>query len=238
MTRHGYGIQATIAAGLTLLLGVSTAGASDLSYTYIDFQALDDNVNAGGSQMPVPGQIVTIQTGSGSGIAVGGSAAIGQRFFISGIYKSSIADVTGTVESPLTTVGVDDEFDLTLGRLSFGYVLPIGDSLDLTAEVSYDSGTYDFGSFAGENFDVDDSGVGFHVGFRWNPRPELELFAIGRHSPVANTNLETREFESGTIIHAGVRWYFFQDLGLGLEYESGEVERLAISMRFSFGDLR
>ena len=213
------------------------ARGSELSYTFLDFQSLDVTVDAAGSQTPVPLQTVSVEAGDGDGIAVGGSMAAGEHFYLSGGYRSSIVDVRSVVSSPLTTVTVDNQFDLTLGRLSLGYLHPIGETLDLVAEVSYESVNYDFGSVGGENFDLDDSGAGALLGFRWNPVPAVELFAFARHSPMAETNLSALEFDAGTIAHAGLRWYFFEDLGVGVEYESGEVETTTISIRFGFGNL-
>ena len=215
----------------------SLAQASELSYTFLDFQRLDNTVEVAGVQSPVPLQTVSVNTRGGDGIAVGGSMAAGDRFYLSGVYRSSIIDFSGIVTSPLATLNVADEFDLTLGRLSLGYLRPIGEELDFIAEISYDSVNWDFGSLAGENFDLDDTGVGAQVGLRWNPVRSVELFAFARQSPVAKPNLSTRTLESDTTAHVGVRVYLFRDLGIGLEHESGEVETTTISMRFSFGNL-
>lgn len=227
-------VAGAIAAGTPLL---QTVQASELSYTFLDFQSLNQSIEAAGVQSPVPLQTVGVTAGDGDGIAVGGSVAAGSKFYIAGAYRSSIVDVRGIVESPLTSVIVDDEFDLTAGRLSLGFLHAIGETLDLIAEVSYDTVNYDFGSLAGENFDLDDSGAGAQVGFRWNPMPSFELFAFGRHSTVGKANLSALELESDTTAHAGFRWYFFRDLGIGFEYENGPVETTTISMRFSFGNL-
>lgn len=225
---------AAITAGMMLL---RTAEASEMSYTFMDFQALNSSVDATGLQTPVPLQTVGVEAGNGSGVAVGGSVAAGDHFYVSALYRSSIVDVRAIVSSPLATEPVEDTFDLTQARFALGYLYPIGDSLDLIAEVSYDSANYDFGSFAGEDFDTDDSGIGAQIGFRWNPMRALEVFAFGRHSPVAKSNLSTRELASDTVVNAGLRWYFLEDLGIGLEYESGEVATTMISMRFNFGNL-
>ena len=233
--RSFWGAAGIVATGMSLLQG--PAAASELSYTFLDFQSLDQTIGAAGVQSPVPLQTVSIVAGDGDGIAVGGSVAAGQRFYIAGAYRSSIVEAQGIVESPLAAVTVQDEFDLTHGRLSLGYLFPVGETLDLIAEVSYDTVTYDFGSLAGENFDLEDSGVGGKVGLRWNPIPAFELFAFARHSPLGKANLTTLEFESDTTAHVGLRWYFFSDLGLGIEHESGDVETTTISMRFSFGNL-
>ena len=202
----------------------------------MDFQALDNSVDAVGIQQPVPTQTVRVNTRDGDGIAVAGSMGIGPRFYLSGYYKSSIINVDGTISNPLTTVDVRDNFDLVLANLAFGYIHEIGESLDLVAEISYDSSNYDFGSFAGENFDLNDTGAGARLGFRWNPRPPVELFVFGRYSPLAKPILSERRYDKGSSINAGVRWYFFEDLGVGIEYESGDNEAMTLSMRFSFGN--
>lgn len=223
---------------MTLALAFpSLASATDLAYTFLDFAALDTSIKAEGTKTPVPGQTVSIDTIDGHGIAVAGSLVVHKGFYLGGFYKSSVVDLVGVVQSPLTTVNVKDTFDLVESSFSFGYLHAIGDKLDLVAELLYDTSTYDFGSFAGENFDLDDSGVGGLIGFRWNPRREVEVFLTGRYSPVAKPLLTEGRYESGTSVSAGLRWYFFENLGVGIEYESGEVDQTTLSMRFSFGNL-
>ena len=213
------------------------ASASELSYTFLDFQRPEASVDATGVQSPVPGQTVRINAFDGEGIGVGGSLAVGERFYLGGSYKSSVVDVTGVISNPLTTVNVAGTFDLVQTNLSFGYLHAIGDELDLIAELSYDSANYDFGSFAGENFDLDDSGAGARIGLRWNPTRPVELYLIGRYSPVAKAVLSQRTYEKGSSVSTGIRWYFFENLGAGVEYDSGDVDTTTLSMRFSFGNL-
>lgn len=224
------------------LAGVSAALAfpawgSELAYTFMDFQALDVTTHAVGTQTPVPGQTVNITTRDGDGVAVAGSLAAGKRFYLGGAYRSSIVHLDGKVTSPLTSVAVANTFDLTSTRLAFGYLHPIGEKADLIAEISYDSVTYDFGSLAGENFDVRKSGAGAQVGFRWNPVRALEIYGFGRHLPAGKPKLSALELEPDTIVNAGLRWYFFQGLGVGIDFESGDVKTTTISMRFNFGNL-
>jgi hypothetical protein len=164
--------------------------------------------------------------------------AIRERFYVGGFYQSSVIDFSGVIRSPLITLDVRDTFDLISSSLGFGYIHEIGDNLDLVAEVSYESINYDFGSLAGENFDIDESGAGARVGFRWNPIPVLELHAFGHYSPLATPLLSERRFEAGSSFGAGLQWYIFEDLAFGLQYESGDVEKMTFSMRFSFGNLQ
>lgn len=220
-----------------LALPSLTASASELSYTFLDFQRPDVSVDAFGVQTPVPGQTVRINALDGDGIAVGGSLKVGQRFYVGGSYRSSIINVTGVVSNPLVTLNVADTFDLIQSSLAFGYIHEVGDDLDLIAELSYDFANYDFGSFAGENFDLDESGAGARIGLRWNPVLPVELYLFGRYSPVAKPALSERTYENGSSATVGVRWYFFENLGVGVEYDSGDVDTTTISMRFSFGNL-
>ena len=74
-------------------------------------------------------------------------------------------------------------------------------------------------------------------GFRWNPVEPLEVAAYARWSPVGTVLMSTRDFDSDALVGFGVNWYFIEDLGVGITYESGDVETMTVSMRFSFGRL-
>ncbi len=226
-----------LTAFASLLVLSLPASATELSYTFMDFQVLDTKVDAAGALTPVLGQTVTVNTGEGDGIGIAGSVAIGERFYLHGMHLNSIIDVTGRVQSPLATANVNGQFDLLLTTLGVGYKHEIGEKLDLFAELNYDRAEYDFGSFAGENFDPEGSGASPRVGFRWNPTRQVEVYAAARHSPNASVVLSRRDFESDTLVGAGLRWFFFSDLGIGVDYESGDVDTLKLSMRFSFGTL-
>jgi hypothetical protein len=217
---------------------VQSAAASDLSYTFIDFQAISNSTDFTGSQSPVPAQTVDVVTEDGDGIAIAGSVAIGERFFFDGGFLTSIVDVRGVISNPFVSTEVTDNFDLIQSRFGLGYQREIRPNLDLVFAISYDSMEFDFGSFAGENFDMQDSGAGARIGFRYNPRPELELYGHAHFSAVGEADLTLGEFDSDTRLRLGVLWYFFEDLGIGFDYEAGEVNTFSISMRFSFGDLR
>jgi hypothetical protein len=225
----------TLATGLTL---ATAASASDLSYTFVDFGSLNVDTSVEGTQVPTPGQTVRVEASDGEGLIVGGSLAVGRRFYAGGSFGSAVVDVTGSVTSPLATAAVGGNFDLVQTRAMFGYIQPIGANLDVLFEVSYDGLEYDFGSFAGEQFDMDDNGAGFGIGLRWNPNPSFELFGGVRSSAVGEANLSTRTFDSGSEVNAGMRWYFFEDLGLGFDVRSADYDSITISMRFGFGELR
>lgn len=227
---------ALVAATLSSLMS-GVVNASDLSYTFLDFQVLQQDVPVLGMQEPVPSQIVEIEGQSGDGIGIEGGLAFGDRFYAGGSFRSSIIDLTGTVSNPLGITDVTDEFDAVFSRIHFGYIQPIGDNFDLLFEVSLDSTEYDFGSFAGESFDVSDSGAGARFGFRWNPDPRFELYSYARYSTVGDVDMYTLELNDDELYRVGLLWYFFEDLGLGVDIESGAVKTVSITMRFSFGNL-
>jgi hypothetical protein len=230
-------ISHTLLALLIFLGPGASAVASDLSYTFMDFQVLNNRVDAVGVQSPVEGQTVTVHARSGDGMAVAGAAAMGSRLYFIGHFRTSVIDVDGLVQSPLGQAQVDGRFDLVQTSLGIGIRHELSRNLDAIAELSYDSTDYDFGSFAGESFDVRERGPGGRLGMRWQPRPAVELHAAARYSAVARPLLTERELDPDITGNVGIRWYFFQDLGAGLDYEGGYVRTLTLSLRFGFGNL-
>ena len=229
---RGLRMAALVAAALPF-----AARATDLSYTYLDFESLDNTVEKTAQQSPFPGQTVQIETSGGKGIGAAGSYLFNERFYFGGYYKSSVIDYSGVVTSAIATDRATGTFDIVGSRLEIGWLHKFGDRLDFLADVGYESSYYDFGSIAGENFDLKDSGVGARVGLRWNPRKPFELFLTGHYSPVEKADLTNHRYESGVTVRAGVRWYFLENLGLGIDHESGDVGVTTISMRFNFGNL-
>lgn len=223
--------------GLLSLLLPSAALSSELSYTYLDFQWVQPNIDVTAIQRPVPSQSVDITSRDGSGVSVSGALALPNRFYLVGMFQSSIIDVDGVVSNPLGVTAVTDEYDFIRSRAGVGYLFEIGTNLDIVLDLTYDTSEYDFGSIAGENFDTHEAGAGAQVGFRWNPVLPFELYAAGRYSTVGKIDLNRREFDSDTLFNLGLRWYFFEDLGMGVEFESGQVDTITVSMRFSFGNL-
>jgi len=222
---------------LALALTATRVRASDLSYTFVDFGALGVDSSLTGQQSPAPGQTVSVTTQKGDGLGVAGSLALGKRFYLAGSYRSAVMDVNAVVTSRLATAATSGNFDLLLTRFGFGYVQPIGQRLDFVVELGRDRAEDDFGSFAGESFDVADSAIAAELGLRFHATKGLELFVAARGSDVGQVDLTGRRFDSGTEVSAGLRFYFFEDLGLGVDYRSGDVNSLALSLRFGFGEL-
>lgn len=226
-----------VAEAVMISLLATPAAASELSYRFVEFQYIGADIDASGRQFPVTNQIVEITTSQGDGVAVGGSFDFADRFFLAGFFQSTIADVAGLIINPLAQTEVTNTFDFISSRISFGYQRELSPSFDIVVDASLDSAEYDFGAFAGEDFDVADSGAGFRAGFRWNPRPALEFFGFADYSTIGSVNLDQLLFESDTSFQVGAIWYFFEDVGLGIDYRGGQVSTFTISMRFSFGTL-
>lgn len=229
---------ATLSVTACGALSALPAAASELSYTFLDIGATSVETSLEGVRMPAPSQTVTVGLTDGDGLTVAGSLAIGRRFYIAAANETSVIGVDAFVESPLATAFVGGNVDRVESRAAVGYVQPIGANFDLVFELAYDSIEYDFGSFAGESFDVDDSGAGLGIGLRWNPTAALELFAMAHGSETVEVDLTTGTLDTGTRAMAGVRWYFFEDLGLSFDARSGDADSVNVSLRFSFGDLR
>jgi hypothetical protein len=230
-------VRLPFAVSIVCALSATAARAADLTYTYIDFQVLGSEFDATGVQRPIPEQQVAVTADGGTGISVAGSLALPAGLYVAGVYDSSIIDVDTRITSPLAEESIADEFDLISSGFGIGYRRALGQNFDLVAELTYDTAQLDFGSLAGEDFDTTGSGPAARVGFRWSPVESFELYANGGRSPVARVSLDERRFESGTVVNAGIRWYFFEDLALGIGYRGGELSALTVSMRFGFGDL-
>lgn len=232
MKRHRLSPMAAL-----LCLAGGAASASDLRYTFIDFRVIDNGIDAVGTQEPIAGQQVTTAADGGTGISVGGALGLPAGLYAAGSFASSVIDVETRIMSPLAEETVADKFDLIGSSFGLGYRHALGPKLDLIGELSYDTAELDFGSLAGEDFDTKGHGAMLRAGFRWNPRPSFELYATGGRSPVGSLSLDERRFSPAAVVDAGARWYFFPDLGVGVDYRSGALSGVTISMRFGFGDL-
>jgi hypothetical protein len=234
------GTPLALLAGIAALSCAAAAAAADKSYTFVDFGGTQIFSDYNGTQSSAATQTVEVQSDKGDGLMVSGSLAVGRWFYVGGGYESDVVDVNTVVSSPLAVATTSGNFDLTRTRAAFGFVHSFSEKFDLFAEATYDGINLDFGSFAGENFDVDESGAGFGVGVRFNATPKVELYAAAHGSSVGRVDLNSLQADSGTEAQAGLRFYFFQDLGVGFDYRGRQdhLNTFTVSMRFGFGELR
>jgi hypothetical protein len=227
------------ACAILLSLGLAgTAGAQEVRYSWLDLTFTNQDVGGlkGTQQTPVIDQSVDVIAQDGGGVRFRGSYALGDSFYFFGDYGSTDIKVDAIVTNPQGSFPASDEFDLTTIRGGFGYHHGVGFSTDIYAEISYDSVDYDFGSFAGENFDTDAKDAGVALGIRHMLNDSWEVRANGRYSSQAVVDLNTLEFDSGAFFGVGFSWEIVRGLALVGDYETGDVDSWAIGFRLDMDE--
>ena len=146
-----------------ILLGVgNVAVAQEIRYSWIDMSFMAQDVGRAGSLTPLPGQTVDIAVSDGSGIRFRGSVGTWKNFYLMFDYGSTDIDLSGRVTNANTgfVQEFEDQFDYTTIRGGIGFTFSVFDATDIYGELTYDSLDFDFGSFAGEDFDMDRKGTG------------------------------------------------------------------------------
>jgi hypothetical protein len=186
---------------MAFLAAFSVSGAAfaeGFDYNYLDASYGQVEIDAGGSDV------------DGDGFGIGGSFALTDSFHVFGGYDTADFDF-----------GIDAT-DLELG---VGYNMPMSDTVDFIASLSYlwtevDTG---FGS-------VDDNGFGLGVGLRAMASPAFEL----------NGGVSYVDYGSGsdgdTAFGGGFLYHFSDAFAVGLSGEWGDdISTYALNGRFSFG---
>ena len=102
--------------------------------------------------------------------------------------------------------------------------------------MSLDSTDFDFGSFAGEDFDTDDQDVGFTVGIRSMFSDQIELRAHARHTGVGDVDLNTGILDSDTLVGVGFGYELIRGLSITGDVESGEFSSWNIGFRLDLDE--
>jgi hypothetical protein len=228
-------------AGAALLsLGLSaTASAQELRYSWLDLSYMGQDVDgiAGTQETPVADQFVDVEANDGDGVRFRGSYALGERFYLFGEYGSTDIDVDAVVSNPnIDPINTSDEFDLTSIRGGLGLRWGVGFNTDIIFEVSYDSIDYDFGSFAGESFDVDSKDAGGAIGIRHLFGDDFEVRAHGRYAGAAVVDLNALEFETGMMYGAGFSWQIVRGFAIVGDYETGDVDSWSVGFRLDMDE--
>lgn len=224
----------TLAAGLALLPG--NADAQEVRYSWMDLSYIAQDFDRQGSQTPIPGQTVDIDGKDGDGVRFRGSLGMWNKLYLFIDYGSTDIDVSAVVTNDQGTFPAQDEFDFTRIRGGLGFHFPIGFSTDIYAEFSYDSLDLDFGSFAIENFDTDDQDIGGGIGIRSMVTDDIELRAYGRYSNHETVDLDTLEFDTGTVFGAGFGWQIIRGFSIVGDYESGQFQNWSIGFRLDLDE--
>ncbi len=226
----------SIAGVLVLITLSATANAQEVRYSWLDMSFMGQDFDRMGSQEPIAGQTVDIDGSDGDGVRFRGSVGTWHNLYLFFDYGSTDIDVSALVTNDQGEFPAEDEFDYTRIRGGVGLRFPLGVRTDIYGEVSYDSLDLDFGSFAGENFDIDAQDVGGAIGIRTLLTDDLELRAYGRYTSVGNVDLNLAKFEDDALFGAGFGWQIVRGLSIVGDYEAGEFSSWSIGFRLDLSE--
>lgn len=229
--------SAVIFAAVLLVAAPSAAMAQEIRYTWFEISFVQQEVDRVGSVTDsLIGQTVDVSTTDGNGIKFRGSVGTWNNMFAFVDFHSSDIDVDALVSNSQGQFPAADEFDFTNIRGGVGVKWSLTTTTDVVATVSYDNLDFDFGSFAGENFDVSDSGVGATIGVRSLVTDDVELRANVRHAGVGDFELNTGESDSDTLFGVGFGYELIRGLAITGDYESGEFSSWNIGFRLDLDE--
>ena len=230
--------SARIIAALVLLTASSPALAQDIRYSWFEISYVggqDIDRDASFTDI-VLDQTVDVSGLDGDGIKFRGSVGTWKNLFAFMDYSSSDIDVAALVSNAQGQFPAEDEFDFTTVRAGVGIKWSLTPKIDIYGALSYDSTDFDFGSFAGENFDTDDQDVGATLGVRFMLIDEIELRAHARHTGVGDVDLNTGILDSDTLIGVGFGYELVRGLSITGDFESGEFSNWNIGFRLDLDE--
>lgn len=223
---------------LLLAWAGSPIQAQEIRYSWLDMSFMAQDVGRAGSLTPLPGQVVDVATSDGNGVRFRGSVGTWNNLYLMVDYGSTDIDLTGRVTNQNTGFVQDfeDEFDYTTIRGGIGLRWPLFGSTDVYGELTYDSLDFDFGSFAGENFDMDRQDLGGALGVRHLIGDDFEVRLYGRYSDVGDADLTTGIFDPDTLVGAGFAWQLIRGFFIVADYESGEFSSWSVGFRLDLDE--
>jgi hypothetical protein len=217
---------------------VSQAHAQEIRYSWVDMSYMAQDMSREGSLTPLPGQTVDIATNDGTGVHFRGSLAVWKNIYAMIDYASTDIGLSGSVSNTDTGFVQEfaDEFDYTAIRGGVGVKYTIFDATDVFGELTYDSLGFDFGSFAGENFDMDRQEVGGALGIRRMFGRNLQLEARGRYTNLGDADLTTGVFDSDVLFGVGFAWQVIRGLSVVGDVETGEFANWSLGFRIDLDE--
>ena len=225
-------------AAISLLVIGNAATAQEIRYSWVDMSFMAQDVSRSGSLTPLPGQTVDIAVTDGAGVRFRGSLGVWKNIYLMVDYGSTDIDLTGTVTNTDTGFVQEfaDEYDYTTIRGGVGLKFSILDATDIYGEITYDSLDFDFGSFAGENFDMDRQEVGAALGVRTMLGRNFTVNVRGRYSNLGDADLTTGDFDTDTLFGIGVAWEIIRGLSIVGDYEAGEFSSWSVGFRLDLDE--
>ncbi len=228
---------ARVLAAVAMLGAFSTVEAQAVRYSWFEVSYVRQDVAKDGSFTDAGiNQTVNVSSSDGDGIEFRGSVGTWHNFFAFLDFNSSDIDVAATVINDQGEFSAVDEFDFTAIRGGLGIKWSMTNATDLYAAASYDSTDLDFGSFAGENFDVSDQGPGGSVGVRSIFGDRLELRAYARYSQVGDLDLTTRQADGDTLYGVGFGIELVRGLSIVGDYEDGVFSSWNVGFRLDLDE--
>ena len=232
-----YRLSARFAVALLLAGASAAASAQEVRYSWFDIALAQQDVGRDGIMTDLAlGQTVDVSASDGSGIRFRGSVGTWKNLFAYVDFRSSDVKVAAVVTNAQGRFPTGDEFDFTVATGGVGARVPLRDSTDIYALLTYDSTDLDFGSFAGENFDSGDKDFGATVGVRSIWRDKFELRAHVRDSGVGNVDLSTRTLTEDTLYGFGFGYQLIRGLSVTGDFESGEFSSWNIGFRLDLSE--
>ena len=228
---------ARIIAALLLMAASLPALAQDVRYSWFEISFAGQDVDKNGSLVDnVLGQTVDVSASDGNGIKFRGSVGTWKNLFAFMDYSSSDIDVGALVSNAQGQFPTEDEFDFTTVRAGVGLKWSLTPKTDIFGALSFDSTDFDFGSFAGENFDADDQDIGAEIGIRSMFRDKIEVRANVRYSNVGDVDLNTRTLGADTLFGVGFGYELIRGLSITGDFESGQFSSWNIGFRLDLDE--
>lgn len=222
---------------LVLLSCAAAASAQSVRYSWFDMAVVQQDVDRNGMFVDVPNQqTVDVRASDGSGIKFRGSVGTWNNLFAFVDFNSSDIKVNAVVQNPQGSFPAEDEFDFTAARAGVGVKWSLTPTTDVYGAVSYDSMDFDFGSFAGEDFDVGDKDFGAEIGVRSMVTEKIELRGVVRYSSVGDVDLNTLSLDDDTLYSVGFGYELIRGLSVIGDYESGEFSSWHIGFRLDLDE--
>ena len=175
-----------------------------------------------------------------AGVRFRGSVGTWKNLYLMVDYGSTDIDLTGTVTNyeyrlrarRLRTSSITRRFAaVSDSSTRFGY------NTDIFGELTYDSLDFDFGSFAGENFDMDRQEIGGTLGVRTMFGDDFAGILCTRGTrALGDADLTTGIFDTDTLFGVGFAWQVIRGLSLVGDYESGEFSSWSVGFRLDLDE--
>jgi hypothetical protein len=224
-------------AALLFVASSSAAMAQDVRYSWFEIAYVEQEVGRNGTVTDsLLGQTVDISAKDGNGIKFRGSVGTWHNLFALVDYNSSDIRVDAAVSNSQGQFLTTDEFDFTAVRSGVGLKWSLTPKTDLYGAVTYDNVDLDFGSFAGENFDVDNQDIGATVGVRSIFGEKFELRANVRFSEVGDVDLTTGVWDADTLFGVGFGYELIRGLSITGDFEDGQFNSWNIGFRLDLDE--